>query len=133
MSYISGYSASSERVRHDTYQMQINQTNDESVASTRRMLAQLDNANATATDTMANLDDQRQQLSRIDRNMTAIDVEVREAQRNLTALEKFCGLCTCPCRKPSQLKVIHLNTSTHLHVHNHHLLIDCRVFSRISR
>ena len=102
MTYNSGYSRSNERV---DYHQQINHTNDQSVASTRRMLQQLNEADGAATDTMANLDHQRQQLNRIDENMNKIDVEVREAQKNLTALEKFCGLCTCPCRKPSKLKV----------------------------
>lgn len=91
-------------VNGNNYQMQIHQTNDESVASTRRMLAHLSEADGAATDTMANLDTQREQLKRMNRQMTTIDAETREAQKNLTNLEKFCGLCTCPCRRPSKLK-----------------------------
>lgn len=38
-----------------------------------------------------------EQLDRIEEEMDAIHSDMREAEKNLTGMEKCCGLCVCPC------------------------------------
>lgn len=45
------------------------------------------------------LDEQGEQLDHIEGNLDDINVDMREAERNLTNLEKCCGLCVCPGRR----------------------------------
>ena len=45
------------------------------------------------------LDEQGEQLDRVEENLDQINVDMREAERNLTGLEKCCGLCVCPWRR----------------------------------
>uniref|UniRef100_A0A8C5MLY5 Multifunctional fusion protein n=1 Tax=Leptobrachium leishanense TaxID=445787 RepID=A0A8C5MLY5_9ANUR len=40
-----------------------------------------------------------QQLERIEEGMEQINKDMKEAEKNLTDLGKFCGLCVCPCNK----------------------------------
>ncbi|KAB0384397.1 hypothetical protein FD755_006314 [Muntiacus reevesi] len=39
------------------------------------------------------------QLERIEEGMDQINKDMKEAEKNLTDLGKFCGLCVCPCNK----------------------------------
>uniref|UniRef100_A0A8C9NE74 Multifunctional fusion protein n=1 Tax=Serinus canaria TaxID=9135 RepID=A0A8C9NE74_SERCA len=41
----------------------------------------------------------RKQLERIEEGMDQINKDMKEAEKNLTDLGKFCGLCVCPCNK----------------------------------
>ena len=45
------------------------------------------------------LDEQGEQLDRVEDALDDINVDMREAERNLTNLEKCCGLCVCPGRR----------------------------------
>ncbi|KAF0884955.1 SNP25 protein, partial [Crocuta crocuta] len=38
-----------------------------------------------------------EQLERIEEGMDQINKDMKEAEKNLTDLGKFCGLCVCPC------------------------------------
>ncbi|KAG2468495.1 SNP25 protein, partial [Polypterus senegalus] len=40
-----------------------------------------------------------EQLERIEEGMDQINKDMKEAEKNLTDLGKFCGLCVCPCNK----------------------------------
>lgn len=40
-----------------------------------------------------------EQLDRIEDGMDQINVDMREAEKNLTGMEKCCGLCVLPCQK----------------------------------
>ena len=49
-----------------------------------------------------------EQLDRIEEGMEQINADMREAEKNLTGLEKCCGLCVCPWKKyvsPMSLEV----------------------------
>lgn len=48
---------------------------------------------------MVALDEQGEQLDRVEENLDQINVDMKEAERNLTGLEKCCGLCVCPWRR----------------------------------
>jgi hypothetical protein len=45
------------------------------------------------------LDEQGEQLDRIEDGMDQINTDMREAEKNLTGMEKCCGLCVLPCQK----------------------------------
>ena len=49
--------------------------------------------------TLVALDEQGEQLDRVDENLDQINVDMKEAERNLSSLEKCCGLCVCPWRR----------------------------------
>ena len=53
----------------------------------------------TGIKTLVTLDEQGQQLNRIEDNLDTINADMREAEKNLSGLEKICGLCTCCWRK----------------------------------
>uniref|UniRef100_A0A672PUI4 Multifunctional fusion protein n=1 Tax=Sinocyclocheilus grahami TaxID=75366 RepID=A0A672PUI4_SINGR len=40
-----------------------------------------------------------QQLERIEEGMDQINKDMKDAEKNLNDLGKFCGLCSCPCNK----------------------------------
>lgn len=53
--------------------------------------------------TLMALDEQGEQLDRVEENLDQINVDMREAERNLTGLEKCCGLCVCGLRYVSAI------------------------------
>ncbi|XP_062863726.1 synaptosomal-associated protein 23-like isoform X2 [Trichomycterus rosablanca] len=77
--------------------MRANQVTDESLESTRRMLRLAEESQETGTKTMVMLDQQGEQLKRVDQGMDQINKDMRQAEKNLTDLSKCCGLCVCPC------------------------------------
>ncbi|CAD1474488.1 unnamed protein product, partial [Heterotrigona itama] len=44
------------------------------------------------------------QLDRIEEGMDQINADMREAEKNLTGMEKCCGLCVLPCNKGASFK-----------------------------
>uniref|UniRef100_A0A3B4WNX3 Multifunctional fusion protein n=1 Tax=Seriola lalandi dorsalis TaxID=1841481 RepID=A0A3B4WNX3_SERLL len=49
--------------------------------------------------TLVMLDEQGEQLERIEEGMDQINKDMKDAEKNLNDLGKFCGLCSCPCNK----------------------------------
>jgi len=85
-------------------QYKINQTGDESLESTRRMLALCDESKEAGIRTLVALDEQGEQLDRIEEDMDKINADMKEAEKNLTGMEKCCGICVCPCQKGKEFK-----------------------------
>ncbi|XP_044745252.1 synaptosomal-associated protein 25-like isoform X2 [Coccinella septempunctata] len=85
-------------------QMRIGTATDESLESTRRMLALCEESKEAGIRTLVALDDQGEQLDRIEDGMDQINTDMREAEKNLTGMEKCCGLCVLPCQKGSSFK-----------------------------
>lgn len=77
-------------------QLRANQVTDESLESTRRMLNMAVESQDAGIKTITVLDEQGEQLNRIEEGMDHINKDMREAERNLTELNKCCGLCVCP-------------------------------------
>ena len=48
---------------------------------------------------MVALDEQGEKLQRVEENLDVINADMKEAEKNLTNLQKFCGLCICGCKK----------------------------------
>ena len=49
--------------------------------------------------TLVELDEQGEKLERIEETLDNINADMKEAEKNLTGLEKFCGLCICSCKR----------------------------------
>lgn len=88
----------------EAIQMQANQVTDDSLESTRRMLALCEESKEAGIRTLVALDEQGEQLDRIEEDMDKINVDMREAEKNLTGMEKCCGICVCPCNKSKDFK-----------------------------
>jgi len=93
-------------MRSDIYNMQqeADRVTDESLESTRRMLALSEETQETGIKTLTMLDEQGEKLDRVEENMDVINEDMREAEKNLTGLEKCCGLCLCTCKRPKSFE-----------------------------
>ncbi|XP_043918899.1 synaptosomal-associated protein 25-like isoform X1 [Protopterus annectens] len=80
-------------------QLRAEQVTDESLESTRRMLQLVEGSKDAAIRTLVMLDEQGEQLDRIEEGMDQINQDMKEAEKNLTDMAKCCGLCVCPCAK----------------------------------
>ncbi|TTO79334.1 Synaptosomal-associated protein 25-B [Bagarius yarrelli] len=80
-------------------QERADQLTDESLESTRRMLQLVEESKDAGIRTLVMLDEQGEQLERIEEGMDQINKDMKEAEKNLTDLGNLCGLCPCPCNK----------------------------------
>ncbi|XP_077997500.1 synaptosomal-associated protein 25-like isoform X2 [Glandiceps talaboti] len=86
------------RTELEILQQKSDQVTDESLESTRRMLQMAEESKEAGINTLVMLDEQGEQLDRIEEGMDQINTDMREAEKNLTGLEKCCGICVCPCK-----------------------------------
>lgn len=82
-------------------QMKSAQITDESLESTRRMLNYMEESKEAGIRTLVALDDQGEQLDRIEEDMDRINADMKEAEKNLSGMEKCCGVCVLPWKKVS--------------------------------
>ncbi|XP_016000420.2 synaptosomal-associated protein 23 [Rousettus aegyptiacus] len=80
-------------------QSKANQVTDESLEVTRRILGLAIESQDAGIKTITMLDEQGEQLNRIEEGMDQINKDMREAEKTLTELNKCCGLCVCPCNR----------------------------------
>lgn len=80
-------------------QLRAHQVTDESLESTRRILGLAVESQDAGIKTVTMLDEQGEQLTRIEEGMDQINKDMREAEKTLTELNKCCGLCLCPCNR----------------------------------
>uniref|UniRef100_A0A671DMW2 Synaptosomal-associated protein 23 n=1 Tax=Rhinolophus ferrumequinum TaxID=59479 RepID=A0A671DMW2_RHIFE len=78
-------------------QLRAHQVTDESLESTRRILGLAIESQDAGNKTITMLDEQGEQLNRIEEGMDQINKDMKEAEKTLTELNKCCGLCVCPC------------------------------------
>uniref|UniRef100_A0A3P8WEQ3 Synaptosomal-associated protein n=1 Tax=Cynoglossus semilaevis TaxID=244447 RepID=A0A3P8WEQ3_CYNSE len=76
-----------------------NQVTDESLESTRRMMQLVEELKDAGIRALVMLDEQGEQLERIEEGMDTINRDMREAEKNLTDMAQCCGLCVWPIRK----------------------------------
>ncbi|KAM9317739.1 synaptosomal-associated protein 25-like isoform 1-T2 [Pholidichthys leucotaenia] len=79
-------------------QRRANQATDESLESTRRMVQLVEESKDVGIRTVVMLDEQGEQLERIEEGLDQIKCDMKEAEKNLTDLAKCCGLCSCENR-----------------------------------
>ncbi|XP_027895680.1 synaptosomal-associated protein 25-A isoform X2 [Xiphophorus couchianus] len=80
-------------------QQRADQLADESLESTRRMLQLVEESKDAGIRTLVMLDEQGEQLDRVEEGMNHINQDMKEAEKNLKDLGKCCGLFICPCNK----------------------------------
>ncbi|KAM6180966.1 synaptosomal-associated protein 23 isoform 1-T1 [Erethizon dorsatum] len=80
-------------------QLRANQLTDESLESTRKILDLVIESQDAGIKTITMLDEQGEQLNRIEEGMDQINKDMRETEKTLTELNKCCGLCVCPCNR----------------------------------
>ncbi|KAF7638428.1 Synaptosomal-associated protein [Meloidogyne graminicola] len=83
----------------DDINLRINNNVDESLESTRRMLSYCEESKEAGIKTLVMLDDQGEQLERVEQNLDTINQDMKEAEEHLKGMEKCCGLCVLPCLK----------------------------------
>ncbi|XP_044059877.1 SNARE_SNAP25N and SNARE_SNAP23C domain-containing protein isoform X1 [Siniperca chuatsi] len=80
-------------------QRRANQVTDESLESTRRMMHLVEESKDAGIRALVMLDEQGEQLERIEEGMDSINRDMKEAEKNLTDMAQCCGLCIWPIRK----------------------------------
>ncbi|XP_016048245.1 synaptosomal-associated protein 23 isoform X1 [Erinaceus europaeus] len=88
-----------DNLSSEEIQLKANQVTDESLESTRRILGLAIESQDAGIKTITMLDEQGEQLNRIEEGMDQINKDMREAEKTLTELNKCCGLCVCPCNR----------------------------------
>ncbi|CAO2613635.1 Synaptosomal-associated protein 23 [Lemmus lemmus] len=88
-----------DNLSSEEIQLKAHQVTDESLESTRRILGLAIEAQDAGIKTVTMLDEQGEQLNRIEEGMDQINKDMREAEKTLTELNKCCGLCVCPCNR----------------------------------
>ncbi|KAM7288397.1 synaptosomal-associated protein 25 isoform X2 [Ixodes scapularis] len=68
------------------------------------MISLCDESKEAGIRTLVALDEQGEQLDRIEEDMDKINADMKEAEKNLTGMEKCCGICVCPCQKGKEFK-----------------------------
>ena len=81
----------------DDLRLKADMMTDDSLESTRRTRQMAEQALQVGTETMVALDEQGEQLERIDRHLDDINDDLTHAERNIRELQKCCGCCVCPC------------------------------------
>eukprot|EP00051_Salpingoeca_urceolata_P003354 m.57156 g.57156 ORF g.57156 m.57156 type:complete len:223 (-) comp12707_c0_seq1:61-729(-) len=82
--------------RIEEMQAEANELTDKSLDATRRMVATANEARAIGAKTLEQLDEQGDQLRRVEGQLDHINSNVRQTEKHLTNMEKCCGLCVCP-------------------------------------
>ncbi|XP_057636216.1 synaptosomal-associated protein 23 isoform X1 [Chionomys nivalis] len=90
-----------DNLSSEEIQLRAHQVTDESLESTRRILGLAIESQDAGIKTITMLDEQGEQLNRIEEGMDQINKDMREAEKTLTELNKCCGLCVCPCNRLS--------------------------------
>ncbi|XP_076442950.1 synaptosomal-associated protein 25-like [Babylonia areolata] len=88
-----------EELERESLMKCIEDTANESLESTRRMLAMCEESKEAGIKTLVMLDEQGEQLDRIEEGMDQINQDMRDAEKNLEGLEKCCGLCVLPWKR----------------------------------
>ena len=76
----------------------------QSLESTRRMRQLCEDSKEAGIRTLVALDEQGEQLDRVEEDMDKINTDMKEAEKALTGMEQCCGLCTCPCGKTKEFQ-----------------------------
>ncbi|XP_026137731.1 synaptosomal-associated protein 25-like isoform X1 [Carassius auratus] len=90
---------STMRSEAEELQRRANQVTDESLEITRNMRLLLEESKDAGIRTLVMLDEQGEQLDRIEEGLDHINKDMKEAEKNLTDMARCCGLCIWPCTK----------------------------------
>ena len=73
--------------------------NNESLEATRRMRQMAEESKTAGEQTLKMLDEQGEQLNRVERTEDQINSDLKKAEGELEGMEKCCGLFVCPWRR----------------------------------
>jgi len=90
----------------ERFKQRQNEVTDESLESTRRMVQMVEESQSAGTKTIEMLENQGEQLNRIESGLDNINADMKEAQKHLTGMEKWCGLCVMPWNRRKKIKDI---------------------------
>jgi len=88
----------------ESLQLKANQVTDESLESTRRMISLCEDSRGAGAKTIEMLEHQGEQLRRVEGNIDSVNEEMRQAEKHLTGMEKWCGLCVCPWNRTPRVR-----------------------------
>merc|ERR550519_2202403 len=88
----------------DNLQLRANQITDESLESTRRMITLCEESKEAGIKTLVALDDQGEQLEKIDSGMDSIHADMQIAEKALKGMELFCGIFPMFWKKSNEFK-----------------------------
>ena len=80
-------------------QRQSDHVTNQSLESTRRILRTAEETQDLGVKTLVELDEQGEKLNRIEENLDTINADMKKAEKHLSKMQKFCGLCICGCKK----------------------------------
>uniref|UniRef100_A0A2I3HNM9 Synaptosome associated protein 23 n=1 Tax=Nomascus leucogenys TaxID=61853 RepID=A0A2I3HNM9_NOMLE len=95
-----------DNLSSEEIQQRGHQITDESLESTRRILGLAIESQDAGIKTITMLDEQKEQLNRIEEGLDQINKDMRETEKTLTELNKCCGLCVCPCNRLTPTKIV---------------------------
>lgn len=82
----------------DQLKLKCDTITDDSLESTRRMLKLVEDSKEAGIRTLVALDEQGEQIDKIDEDMDKIRADMIEAEKALSGMEKCCQCpCSCPC------------------------------------
>jgi len=88
----------------ERFKRQQNAVTDASLESTRNMVNMMEESNTTGAKTLEMLENQGEQLNRIEKGLDDINADMKQAEQHITQMEKFCGLCLMPWNRRKKIK-----------------------------
>ena len=88
----------------ERFKRQQNAVPDASLESTRNMVNMMEESNTTGAKTIEMLENQGEQLNRIEKGLDDINADMKQAEQHITQMEKFCGLCLMPWNRRKKIK-----------------------------
>merc|ERR1711971_226509 len=88
----------------ERFKRQQNAVTDASLESTRNMVNMMEESNTTGAKTIEMLENQGEQLNRIEKGLDDINADMKQAEQHITQMEKFCGLCLMPWNRRKKIK-----------------------------
>merc|ERR1712029_901820 len=69
-----------------------------------RMVNMVEESQSAGTKTIEMLESQGEQLNRIEKGLDDINADMKEAEKHITQMEKWCGLCLMPWNRRKKIK-----------------------------
>ena len=105
----------------ERFKRQANMVTDDSLQSTRRMVEMVEESqqagkhlvkservvsslHSSGAKTLEMLETQGEQLDRIEKGLDTVNADMKEAEKHITQMEKWCGLCLMPRNRRKKIK-----------------------------
>ena len=105
----------------ERFKRQANMVTDDSLQSTRRMVEMVEESQqagklsvkretevlilrSSGAKTLEMLETQGEQLDRIEKGLDTVNADMKEAEKHITQMEKWCGLCLMPWNRRKKIK-----------------------------